>query len=200
VRIDVLVGEAAARRRAPPNVAPRGDPHQRAAGAARGRARTLARDLPLAPAMTTSTKKARPTTSRSRAAERARREPPRPSAAALLATAAAGVGVLVATGLARTGRPPAAPLDRLVRRGFRARWPDRVPKDAWWLGGRRHTRGHAVSEAIGGLTGELATIGAGAAAALAVHVGRRRADDHRPVAGLTPVPGGALVTVGGAFR
>jgi len=122
--------------------------------------------------MTTSTTKARPATSRSRAAERARREPPRPSAAALLATAAAGVGVLVATGLARTGRPPAAPLDRLVRRGFRARWPDRVPKDAWWLGGRRHTRGHAVSEAIGGLTGELATIGAGAAAALAV--ARRR--------------------------
>lgn len=99
------------------------------------------------------------------------------SRGALLAAAAGGVAVLTATGLARTGRAPAAPIDRYARRVFRARWPDRVPPDAWWSGGR-HTRVHAVNEAVGGLTGELATLAAGAAAALAV------ARRHGPLAGL----------------
>jgi membrane-associated phospholipid phosphatase len=88
-----------------------------------------------------------------------------------VAAAVGGVGVLVAAGLARSGPWATHPVDRQVRRSFRAGWPHRVPRAAWWFGGH-HTRHHALTEALGGLAGEGPTLAAGALAAAAV--ARRR--------------------------
>ena len=80
-------------------------------------------------------------------------------------------------------------LDRMVRRRFVARFRDRIPKAAWWFGGE-HTRRHAVSEALGGTTGEVATLGIGAVAALAV-ARRHGAQPALPVLAAVPLGLGA---------
>lgn len=85
----------------------------------------------------------------------------------LVGTALAGIGILAASGLARSRGPMIAPFDRKVRRLVRASWWHRVPQSAWWSLGR-HTRRHALAEAVAGLTGEAPTLAAGALAAAAV--------------------------------
>ena len=110
--------------------------------------------------------------------------PQRPSRAALVAAAVGGVSALVGAGLARSGRGPTHPLDRHVRRSFLAAWRDRVPRTAWWSGGR-HTRRHALNEALGGLAGQWLTLAGGAAAAAAV---ARRAGVRPALPVLATVP------------
>ena len=105
-----------------------------------------------------------------RAERRPREAQPRPWRAGgplLLATALGGVGILLAAGLARTDGPVIPPLDRKARRLLRADWWHRVPKSAWWSGGK-HTRRHALAEALSGMTGEGTTLAAGALAAVVV--------------------------------
>ena len=107
----------------------------------------------------------------------------RPTRAALLAAAAAGVGVLAVVGSVRHRTGEALAVDRTLRKAMRLRRQAASRRAA--LAGRERSTARAVSDTFGKLTGQWPPALAGAAAAAAV---TRRHGPAAAVPALAAVP------------